>query len=283
MQIERITNNNLETVLKFLNKYEDSAVFLIGNLERMGPDKGESKFSGNFKMVLDEDRIIAVFCLTKGGTLLIQSEVLEPLFNLILQSSEEEKIPIKGLIGEWSFGSLFWEYLKSISVIKKENYCSKEINYTLDLKEWKGKPSQKARALSQEDYQDWKVLRLDYLKEQGLPLSLSENEMVYEYDNKVRNSLVWGLYEENRLLSIAEINAKTSEIGTVGGVYTVESERQKGYGRALMNRLIYDCKENLQLRKLIIFTGEKENIPAQKLYESLGCQKVGYLALCFGE
>ncbi|CDR34460.1 GNAT family N-acetyltransferase [Criblamydia sequanensis] len=283
MQIERITNNNQETALKFLNKYEDSAVFLIGNLERMGPDIGESQFSGNFKMVLDEDKIIAVFCLTKGGTLLVQSEVVDPLFKLILKSCEEEKIPIKGLIGEWAFGSLFWEHLKSIGVIKKENYFCKEVNYTLNLKEWKGHPSLKARALSLEDYQDWKLLRMDYLEEQGLPTSLSEKERVYEYGNKVKNSLVWGLFEENRLLSIAEINAKTNQIGTVGGVYTVESERKKGHGRALMNRLIHDCKENLQLRKLIIFTGEKENIPAQKLYESLGCQKVGHLALCFGE
>lgn len=283
MQIERITNKNLEEALQFLNKYEDSAVFLIGNLERMGPNRGESQFSGNFKMVLDKGEVAAVFCLTKGGTLLVQSEIKEPLFKLILKSCEEEKTPIKGLIAEWTFGSLFWEHLKSIGVIKKENYYCKEVNYTLDLWEWKGEAFSKARVLSLEDYQDWKVLRMDYLEEQRLPASLSEKERVYEYENKVKNKLIWGTFEGKRLLSIGELNAKTHEIGTVGGVYTVESERQKGHGRALMHRLIYDCKEDLRLRKLIIFTGEKENIPAQKLYESLGSKKVGHLALCFGE
>lgn len=50
-----------------------------------------------------------------------------------------------------------------------------------------------------------------------------------------------------------------------------------------MKKLIVDCKMALSLCKLIIFTGELENKPAPKLYESLGCKKVGYVALFFGE
>ncbi len=51
----------------------------------------------------------------------------------------------------------------------------------------------------------------------------------------------------------------------------------------LMKQLIFDCKNKQDLSKLIIFIGEEENKPAQKLYESLGCQRAGHMALFFGE
>ena len=86
----------------------------------------------------------------------------------------------------------------------------------------------------------------------------------------------------SELVSIGQLNTKTDHLGIVGGVYTVPKWRRKGLARMLMNQIIHDCKNKLSLRKLIIFTGEQENLPAQKLYESLGCQKAGYMALLFG-
>lgn len=95
--------------------------------------------------------------------------------------------------------------------------------------------------------------------------------------------MIWGLFIETELISIAELNAKTDALATVGGVYTMPKFRRKGFAKTLMNGLIFDCKNKLSLHKLIIFTGESENKPAQKLYESLGCRKIGYMALFFGE
>jgi hypothetical protein len=49
-----------------------------------------------------------------------------------------------------------------------------------------------------------------------------------------------------------------------------------------MQQLLSDAKELHKIRKLIIFTGDK-NFPAQKLYNSLGVSQVGYYALLFEE
>lgn len=93
---------------------------------------------------------------------------------------------------------------------------------------------------------------------------------------------MWGLFLNNILVSIADLNAKALDLGQVGGVYTVPSFRQGGYSKSVMKQLLRDAKELHNIRKLIIFTGDK-NFPAQKLYNSLGVSQVGYFALLFGD
>ena len=103
-----------------------------------------------------------------------------------------------------------------------------------------------------------------------------------QFSEKAEKKITWGLFLENVLVSIADLNAKALDLGQVGGVYTVPSFRQRGYSKSVMRQLLLDAKELHKIRKLIIFTGE-QNFPAQKLYNSLGVSQVGYFALLFGD
>lgn len=283
LRLEKLTGSNQEDAISFLSKDENTAVFLLGNLNEYGPNLGLHVNSGNFKLIRKEDDIICVFCLTRRGNLLVQSELIQPTFELIVAGCKEESNWIRGVIGDWKFAKDFWQYLKDQEIIKKETFSSKEINYALLLDDWQCSATKEARYLKAEDFQQWKALRLDYLLEQKLPHDLSEEEMHRQFLEKCNQMMIWGLFIESQLISIAELNAKTSSIATVGGVYTVPKWRMKGFAKELMKQLIFDCKNKLFLRKLIIFTGEDKNKPAQKLYESLGCQRTGYMALFFGE
>ena len=283
LRLEKFTASNQVDAISFLSRYENTSIFLLGNLNEHGPCLGLHVNSGNFKLIRQDDTIICVFCLTRRGNLLIQSELIQPIFELITESCLEESIPIRGVIGDWKFAKEYWQYLIGCEIIKKEIFCSKEINYSLPLDDWQSFDVRKGRCLETTDYHLWKLLRIDYLVEQGLPQDLSDEEMRDEFTRKCKKSMIWGLFIESQLISIAELNAKTNRLATVGGVYTIKNWRMKGYGKALMKQLIFDCKNTLSLHKLIIFTGEDENIAAQKLYEALGCQKVGYMALFFGE
>lgn len=280
---EKISLSNLNEVLSFLSRYEDTAIFLLGNLNEHGPSVTEHLNSGNFKLIKQDGKIVCVFCLIRRGNLLVQSELLDPLFETILESCSEEPFAIRGLLGDWEFAKDFWEFLKDRNVIKKETFYSKEINYSLNLNEWQKPAINNVRLLSAEDYDTWKPLRLAYMAEQNLPSDLYEKELHEQFIEKCRQSMLWGLFINSQLISTAGLNARTKQIATVGGVYTLPKWRRKGLAKDLMEQLIYDCKHKLSLEKLIIFTGEKENKPAQKLYESLGCLKVGYMALFFGE
>jgi predicted GNAT family acetyltransferase len=283
LKIEKIDTSNQKEAISFLNTYENTSIFLLGNMKENGSTLTTHANSGNFKLIRQKDKVVAVFCLTRRGNLLVQSELLEPVFELIVASCREEPIAIRGIIGDWDFAIAFWQYLKYQKIITKDKFCSKEINYTLHLNEWHVGDSKDARLLEPADFKQWKVLRFDYLDELDLPEDLSEEEMHQHFIKKCDRKMVWGLFQESQLVSMANLNAMTDRVATVGGVYTIPQKRRKGLGKALMEKLIFDCKNILSLDKLIIFTGELENKPAQKLYESLGCEKVGYMALIFGE
>ncbi len=281
--IENITGQNQQEAIAFLSKYDETSVFLLGNLYEHGPKLGSHPHSGNFKLIREEGDITCVFCLTHRGNLLIQSKFVESIFPLIITSCEQEPIAIQGIIGEWKVAERFWQILKDKQIITKETFFSKEINYVLSLESWDGSPTKEARLLKKEDFEIWHALRCDYLEEQQLPHDLSDQEMYQLFLEKCAKGIIWGLFIDSQLISMAELNALTDTLATVGGVYTKPSWRRKGFGKALMRQLIYDCKHKLLLHKLMIFTGEESNFPAQKLYESLGCRHVGYMALLFGK
>jgi GNAT superfamily N-acetyltransferase len=280
--IEKVDDSNKSEMLCFLKQHENYTLFLLGNFENYGFKISEAPYSGNFKLIRAPNKVVGAFCLTKKGSLLIETLAREPVFEMVLASCLEESLPLTGLIGNWDFCNHFWSFLKSKKIIQNEVFNSKEILYNLDLSKISSPPQSNVRLLTESDYVQWKSLRLDYLKEEGFPNDLSNNQLNDLYLAKVRKKITWGFFLNNKLVSIADLNAKALDLGQVGGVYTIPSFRKKGYSKSAMQQLLLDAKELHSMRKLIIFTGEK-NLPAQKLYSSLGANQVGYFSLLFGK
>lgn len=279
--IENIDNHNKSKAIEFLKQHEDYSMLLLGNLDTYGFQLSDAPYSGNFKLILFFDQIIGVLCLTKNGSLLIQANEKEPIFDIVLASCIDESIPITGLIGKWDFCHAFWEFLKEKKIIQRETFTTKEILYSINLSNLSSPPQSNARLLSEFDYDQWKPIRLDYLNEEGLPNKLSDDQLSAVYLDKVKRKIIWGYFLKDKLVSVADLNAKALDLGQVGGVYTIPSFRMRGYSKAVMQKLLFDEKSLHSIRKLIIFTGEK-NYPAQKLYHALGVENIGYFALLFG-
>lgn len=281
-QIERVDESNKNAMLKFLKKNENYTLFLLGNFENYGLKLSFAPYSGNYKLIRSHDQVLGVFSLTKKGSLLIETSEKAPVFEAILKSCQEESIPITGLVGNWEFCHLFWNFLKSKTVIQSETFNSKEILYSVDLTNFSGLPQPHVRVLTEADYVDWKPLRLDYLVEEGVPNDLTNEQLSNMYHDKVEKKIIWGYFLEGKLVSVADLNAKALDLGQVGGVYTIPSFRRKGYSKSVMQQLLLDAKTEHSISKLIIFTGEK-NIAAQKVYNALGVEHVGYFSLLFGK
>lgn len=280
--VELLEESTTSEAIDFLKEKEDFALFLLGNLQTHGSKLSSAPNSGNFKLLRLDGKICTVFCLTRRGNLLVQSDRSDSLtLETILKACEDEDLPLLGLLGEWSFSSQFWPLFFQKKILSKEVFASKQRLYTLELTQVQPPQDPHVRSLLPKDYEKWRPLRLDYLKEEGLPHDLSEEQLQALFLEKAEGNISWGYFLDGELLSMAELNAKTLDLGQVGGVYTQPLHRRKGYGKAVMHKLISDAKNTHKLRKLIIFTGE-ENHPARKLYESLGVKPSGHYALFFG-
>ncbi len=283
--IRKVDETSQGKVIAFLKRHENYALFLLGNLDVYGCKLTKEPYSGNFKQIAEEGKIVGVFCLTRSGSILIVSEVqAESLFEQVLQSCKEEGIVIKAVLGDWVFCSPFWAFLKKQGIITVEQFIGKqgkEVLYSLDLSQEQVPLQANARLLEVPDYPQWWSLRIAYEKEMNLPRDLTEEEERALFVSKVKRKVVWGVFEKGELVSSLELNAKAKDLGQVGGVYTIPHMRRRGYSKALMLQIMHDAKVLHGIRKLIIFT-EENNIPAQRLYESLGSQHIGFFALLFG-
>ena len=280
--IEKVSPSSENEMLDFLKKHENFSLFLLGNFENYGSSLSESPYSGNFKLIRSSDKIVGVFSLTKKGNLLIETTLQNEIFDLVLDACRQESISLQGIVGNWKFCEPFWDYLKAKKVIQKEIFNSKEILYQLELAKSSYISPLNVRVLSQNDFEQWKPLRLDYLNESGLSNELTDEQFRQQFLLKIAKKIIWGYFLKDTLVSIADLNAKALDLGQVGGVYTDPSFRKRGYSTAVMNKLLSDAKHLHGIRKLIIFTGEN-NHAAQKVYLSLGATPVGHFALFFGK
>ncbi|MCB1149767.1 MAG: GNAT family N-acetyltransferase [Chlamydiia bacterium] len=280
--VEFLEDSILAEARAFLKKKEDFSLFLLGNLEAHGTKLTKARNSGNFKLIRVDGQIIAVFSLTKRGVLIVQSSSSEDwILDKILDACLDEGIPILGLLGEWHFCKRLWNLFKKKEIILKETLISKEILYAVDVSNQGLSHNRHVRFLTPTDYQQWKPLRIEYLKEEGLPNDLSDQQLHELFLEKVEGKISWGYFLEQSLVAMAELNAMAADLGQVGGVYTAPIHRKKGFAKSVMHQLMRDAKNIHEIRKLIIFTGEK-NHSARKLYESLDTDPVGYYALMFG-
>src|ERR1700739_2037455 len=97
--------NDLERVRSFLEAPLDTSLFLLSNLAIFGPRLTDHPNSGNYKLVEEAGRIVAVFSLTRRGNLLVQAAGSAGLAESILESCEGETLEVCGVAGEWPTAS----------------------------------------------------------------------------------------------------------------------------------------------------------------------------------
>lgn len=281
LSCEMVTSESRDELIGFLKENEEYSLFLLSNLETYGLGLSDGLYSGNFKLLRHTGKTVAAFCLAKTGTLLVQSIKQDnEVYEAIITACLEEKIPLSGVLGEWEFASGLWHRLKQKKIIQQETFVEKEILYTLDVEKTAYTSEPDARLLQVADFEPWVKLRQAYTQEMGFPGNSFE-EIHIEFLEKVDRKTTWGLFLEKKLVAIADLNAHFSDLGQLGGVYTLPEFRRRGFSKRLVRHIIHDIKTVHCIRKLIIFTGE-HNFAARRVYESLSIHPFGYYALLFG-
>ena len=83
------------TALPLLYQYEETSLFLLSNLKTYGPALTSDTYSGNFKCLVKNGRVMAVFDLTKAGNLLVQTDRKDNYAEIIIDECRREPIVFK--------------------------------------------------------------------------------------------------------------------------------------------------------------------------------------------
>jgi uncharacterized protein len=282
--IRHVTDSDLERVRAFLESHVDTSLFLLSTLAALGPRLGQHLNSGNFRKIEENGKIVAVFCLTRRGNLLVQAGGRIDLAEQIFEACESEPIEVRGVVGEWPMAEALWKLLRADPRFETSHNL-KDVLYRLMLKDMVGPmpASPNVRLLDAADFAPWERLNTAYFAELSLPLQATLEQRRNDFIMRVRSGLWWGAFDDNyELVSIAALNATYGSLGQVGGVYTRPADRRKGLSYAVMQMLITDCRHRLGFEKLVLFTGE-DNASARRLYESLGFEAAGAFGLLLGD
>jgi RimJ/RimL family protein N-acetyltransferase len=290
--IRDVTAANLEVLRDFLEGHVDTSLFLLSTLAALGPRLSKHPNSGNFKVLEENERIVAAFCLTRRGNLLVQTGGRADLTTQILSACRSEDIGLRGVVGEWTAVEPLWNRLLAEPRFEPL-HSLQDVLYRLDLPPATTVgnstpqpdaviPGLQVRTLRPDDFAEWERLNTEYFREMRLPVDATFDQRREDYLQRVRARLWWGAFDASRaMISIASLNATYGSVGQIGGVFTRPGDRQKGASRAVLQQLIRDCTDLLEFERLILFTGI-ENPGARRLYESLHFTMAGRFGLLMG-
>jgi predicted GNAT family acetyltransferase len=285
--IRNVDTEDLERVRGFLEAHVETSLFLLSNLAIFGPRLGEHWNSGNYRLVEEAGRVVAVFCLTRRGNLLVQAAGRADLAEAILEACESEPLEVCGVVGEWPVAAALWDLLLADPRFEAGPGCSKDVLYRLPLSREMAAGAERVptgmtvRPLDAGDFEQWERLNTAYLAEMRLPLPVVDAAHEAEFARRARARWWWGTFVGAELAATVALNAAYGSVGQVGGVYTRPADRKKGYARAAMLQMMEDSRDLHEFDKLILFTGE-DNLSARRLYESLGFEVSGAFGLLLG-
>jgi ribosomal protein S18 acetylase RimI-like enzyme/2-polyprenyl-3-methyl-5-hydroxy-6-metoxy-1,4-benzoquinol methylase len=138
----------------------------------------------------------------------------------------------------------------------------------------------KIRILTQEDWQQWKLLRLEALKNAPESFGSSYEEEVnwtdLDFQTALTKSDIFGIFVDNSLVSCAGFyslnSAKTKHCGVIWGMYTRPECRGQGIASSLIQAIINHAKSRVNQLHLTCVTS---NLGAVAFYQKQGFKIYG--------
>lgn len=277
-------NKDLEQqALDLLNKYKESSLFLLSNIKTYGSKLTDASYSANFKCLVKDHKVVAVFGLTKIGSLLFQTDRNADYSTLIIDECLKEPISLCGIIGDWQLAKQILDVTKTKILAFANTIPKKSILFKLALENLPNlKPKFAVKYLELSDFAEWNAAYKAFSSTLNLITDKNEDESsrYKRFLGGVKDKYFFGLFINNKLAAIASFIVCSGETGQIGGVFTLPEMRQQGLAKELIYQLALDGKINKHLDEAVLFTSE-DNYPAIKLYESLGFKKIGYFGLFF--
>ncbi|MBN92796.1 MAG: GNAT family N-acetyltransferase [Deltaproteobacteria bacterium] len=272
-------------VQQFLLQHPFTTMFLRSNLRAAGlVDRGQI-YGATWMAATVAGDIVGVAALCWNGVILVQSgDYTAELVRAVARSHSRK---VLGLIGPWS---MVTEGLNTLGLNPSQLQIeSREDLFVLDLAELRVPVLlQSGEASCLPAQAEHFGLLSEWSADFGIE-TMGESDTP-EYRRRCREGVVrsgteghlWELLVNEQPVSTSNFNACLPDCVQIGGVWTPEAERGKGYARSVVAGSLLAARSQ-GVRSSVLFTPET-NEAARRAYESLGYRKAGdYGILLFRE
>jgi uncharacterized protein len=259
--IRLLTQADEKKVLEYLERNEIETSFLYANVIEFGIDNRE-----------DMRRCADYFGYFNGQAL----KGILPFYNLgscIPHYEDAAAVPLfVGLMKERNFEFLLgmkkyikpiYEEIKAYKEIKEYDECSYFTNKNFKPFILEGVKFIDAKGACNEDIIDFVVDACT----NGFKQTITREEAKKSLIQRGEEEEFIIAEKDGKMVAQACVQTYTNKINQIGGVYTAEKERGKGYCKATVSEI---CRRIISNKKVPTLSVKKNNLPAMKAYTSLG-------------
>lgn len=260
----------------FLDRHRASSMFLRSNLFHAGLNDGTGRYQGLYAgRFVDGDMTDVAAHYWNGNIILQAPDAPRDLAEYLIAQSGR---PVSGALGPWAqvqaaephlpldrgrLGKVVPEYLYSLSIAEMK---TPDILRSGDVF---------VRRAAKQDLPTLVAWRRIYDRiTMGFPEhAINDDRNAEMFRGMIADDRLWVLEENGTPMAMTAFNATLPDTVQVGGVFTCEAARGKGYALAAVAGSLLSAQGG-GVRTAILFT-EVTNVPAQKAYEALGFARVG--------
>lgn len=280
MVIRQLGPGDRQALTTFLDGHRASSMFLRSNLQLGGLDavsrSGLKRYQGVYVGAFKDDALTDVAAHYWNNNIILQAP--NAPVELASAVAHESGRIVNGVIGPWAqvkaaepeldldrarLGKVVPEYLYAL------NLKASKVPQALIAKQVQH------RHATNEDIDLLVKWRRVYDRiTMGFPESaIDDNQNRDVFNGMISDCRLWVLEDDGTLVAMANFSASLPDTVQVGGVYTDEASRGRGYARSLVAGMLRDAQKS-GVEEALLFT-EMDNMPAQRAYESLGFEQVG--------
>lgn len=258
--IRLLNNNDTNEVMEYLNRNHIEVTFLIGNIKEFGLENDMTmRRCGDYYGYFEDGRLKGILPFYNLGSCIPHYESCSAVAEFANLMNNRK---FKFLLGMEKIIKPLYEQLagkKTSSYESSSYYVNK--NFTpfilenIEIKNARDIPLDNAVKFSLEAGLKGFRREMPYDKEaKAIMQKPKEEDYIF-------------LLKDGKIVAQANIQTTTDKINQIGGVYTSEEERGKGYCKAVVSEM---CSRIIARGKLPTLMVVKKNTPAVKAYNALG-------------
>jgi predicted GNAT family acetyltransferase len=266
--IRLLGEKDREQALDFLDRDHEFNLIMIYDIDHFGIEDQGHPFQGEYYGAFRGGEMGGIAALFNFGSLFLYTPDLDLAPELVDHMASLERKPTY-VIGHAEWAGPFMDRLMEQGV--KPAGEEAQDYMALSGERFRPRFDPAARFAVTADFERLMELHRAFQLEYFGSLDEAEEELGRMAVERMQDNGIAVAIVDGEIVSKAEIMVRTSRAALIGGVYTVPAYRGKGLSFACMSLLCKGILENIGKACLNV---SKENAPAQRIYRSIGFEKL---------